>query len=77
RLYTAVHERFAEIMERFSDAIAQREGDDVDPLRVRLVANLALSLFDIALDESLADDSATLAEHYARVFDAAMAVTRT
>lgn len=76
RLYTAVHARFAEIMERFSEAITQREGDDVDPLRVRLVANLALSLFDIALDESLADDSATLAEHYARVFDAAMAVAR-
>ena len=76
RLHAAVHERFAEVMERFAEGIAQREGDDVDPLTVRLVANLALSLFDIALDESLADDSATLAEHYARVFDAAMTITR-
>ncbi|MEG9226558.1 TetR/AcrR family transcriptional regulator [Aeromicrobium sp. Sec7.5] len=76
RLHAAVHERFAEVMERFSDGIAQREGEDVEPLTVRLVATLALSLFDIALDQSLADDSISLAQHYARVFEAAMVVTR-
>ena len=76
RLYAAVHERFAAVMELFRDGIAQREGEDVDPLRVRLVATLALSLFDVALDESLADGSSSLAQHYARIFDAAMALTQ-
>ena len=77
RLHAAVHERFAEVMSRFGEAITQREGAGIDPLTIRVVANLALSLFDIALDEALADDGSSLAEHYARVVAAAVAITRT
>lgn len=71
RLHTAVHERFAEIMARFSQGIALREANAVDPLTVRMIANLTISLFDIALDESLEDSGRSLSEHYSSIFDAA------
>jgi len=74
RLYSAVHERFADVMRRFSEGIALREGGAVDPLTVRLIATVAMGLFDIALDESLEDSGHTLAEHYGRVFDASAAL---
>ncbi len=77
RLSTIVHERFAELMQRFSELVAQREGGDVDPRTLRLVADLAISLFDVALDDSLADGDRTLAQHYALAFDDATALFQT
>lgn len=72
RLLAAVHERFVELTAQLADAIALREGNAADPLTVRLIATLTISLFDIALDDSLADPGRTLAEHYRHVFDAAV-----
>ncbi len=72
RLFTAVHDSFADIMARLSEGIAMREGSAVDPLTVRLTAVLTISLFDIALDASLEDTDQSLADHYDRVFDAAV-----
>lgn len=77
RLHAAVHERFVARMEQFSAGVAAREGNAVDPLTVRLVANLTISLFDTALDEALSDSSRTLPEHYSRVFDAAVRLVAT
>lgn len=77
RLHAAVHERFVEAMGRFSEGVALREGGTVDPLTTRLIANVSIGLFDIALDDSLEDSEQSLAEHYRRVFDAAVALVAT
>lgn len=77
RLYAAVHERFAEKVELFSEAITQREGEAVDPLVLQLLGAVVLGAFDIALDESLADSARTFAEHFDHVFDVLYALFET
>jgi len=64
RLHQELHARFVEITDRFSEAIAEREGAGHDPLRARVVAMVMIGLLDVALDESLADPTRSLADHY-------------
>ncbi|GAA3537865.1 hypothetical protein AFL01nite_12700 [Aeromicrobium flavum] len=70
RLMLAVHERFVEKSRELSDAIATREGRQVDPLDLRIIGTLIISLCDIALDESLAQPTRTVAECFDHAFDA-------
>ncbi len=74
RLMSAVHERFVERARKLSEAIEHREGKAVDPLDLRLIGNLILTLCDAALDESLADPSQTVAHHFDRAFAATSAL---
>lgn len=74
RLLEAVHERFVERARMLSEAIAHREGKAVDPLDLRLIGNLILTWCDTALDESLADPTRTVADHFDRVFEATSAL---
>jgi len=73
RLYSAVHERLVDVVELFAGLIAQREGE-AGPLTATLVTRLTVSLLDIALDESLADGSLDLVDHFERAFTAASAL---
>ncbi len=70
RLYGAVHERLVDVVSMFSGLIEQREGA-VAPLTAQIVTRLTVSLLDVALDESLADGSLDLAQHFDRVFTGA------
>src|SRR5690606_7501080 len=70
RLMAAVHERFVTKSQELSDAITVREGRAVDPLDVRLIGTLFINLCDIALDESLAQPTRTVAECFDHAFDA-------
>lgn len=70
RLMAAVHERFVDRTRMLSDGIAQREGQAVDPVDLRVIGGLILLWCDTALDESLADPERSLAHHLDRVFEA-------
>lgn len=74
RLMAAVHERFVDKSAMLAEAITAREGKAVDPLDLRLIGALIVAWCDIALDESLADPSRTVAHHFARTFDATSAL---
>jgi AcrR family transcriptional regulator len=71
RLMTAVHERMAELIGFMADAIQRREGSSFDSVKARTAAIVTLAIADEALNRFIADPAASLADHYARVFDAA------
>lgn len=69
RLQQAMHERFVRAAAELHELVECRAGAQVDPLRSRLIVTVVVGLLDVALDESLADPSLSLADHYARVFE--------
>lgn len=73
RLYGAVHERLVDVVTLFAGLIEQREGE-IGPLTAQLVTRLTISLLDVALDESLTDESLDLTQHFDRVFTATAAL---
>ncbi len=77
RLQALMHERFVEATELVSEAIAVREGSAVDPLLTRIILTVMVGLFDLTLDESLADPSVSFAEHFDRVFKSTSALFTT
>lgn len=69
RLVKAVHERLEKVTELLAEAIVEREGGTIEPLRARVLARITLCIFDLAIDEFLADSARPVHEHYLRIFD--------
>lgn len=71
RLVKAVHDRLETIAALLADAIIEREGGDFDPYTARVLARMSMCIFDVAVEEFLADSSQPPEQHYTRVFDTA------
>lgn len=69
RLLNAVYERLGQIVQVLTQAITDRERDDLDPYSARVLARITLTVFGMAVDEFLADPSITVADHFVNVFD--------
>ncbi|QNL94483.1 TetR family transcriptional regulator [Aeromicrobium senzhongii] len=69
RLMTAVHERFVEKSRLLSEAITRREGRAIEPLTLRLLSAVVVTVCDAALDEALATPTRTFAECLDLAFD--------
>ncbi|WP_196218113.1 TetR/AcrR family transcriptional regulator [Streptomyces blattellae] len=74
RLHKAMRDRFGKVATFFAEAILTREGPDADPLRGRVAATVTLALFDLALENFVADPETSLVDHYMRVFGRATAL---
>jgi len=61
RLMAAVHERFVEKSRVLSEAITRREGKEIEPLVMRLLSAVVVTLCDTALDEALATPTRSVA----------------
>lgn len=72
RLVKAVHERLERVVVHLAEAIVEREGEDFDPLRARVLARLTLCIFELTIDEFLARPEVSTADHFLRVFDTAV-----
>jgi len=69
RIHHALHLRLKQVADEFSDLILAREGEGFDPARARIAIQLVVALFDMALDQFVADPSRSLSEHFSRTFD--------
>lgn len=69
RLVKAVHDRLEVIAGQLADAIIEREGGEFDPYVARVLARVSMCIFDVAVEEFLADSSLPPEQHYFRAFD--------
>lgn len=74
RVFHAVQERFRRSAEEFSALILSREGAAGDALRAQVATTLLFRLFEVALDNFVADPATPLVDHVTRAFDAAHAL---
>jgi AcrR family transcriptional regulator len=70
RLIVAVHERFEAVTAEFAEVLIAREGESFGRARARILITLLASLYDVALDEVLADPTGrrTMTEAYLDAF---------
>lgn len=69
RLVQAMLHRLEEVTDHLSEAIIEREGDDLDPLRARILARATLGIFEMSLAEFVNDPSVSGVDYFLKIFD--------